>query len=209
MVPVTATAELVRVYWSDHSSFVLDVSIVAVGLVVLVLAGLAWNLARLRSLRRYDVVQLDIELGGIGKIEVKPNNEDIQVAHRIWAELVTRKAAIPFDPDHDVIVEIYDSWYAMFQRIRQLIGEIPGHMLRREESTRRIVRIATETLNLGIRPHLTRWQARFRTWYARRMAEEKAKPPQDVQREFPDYQALTDDLKKVNGQLIQYVQQLE
>jgi hypothetical protein len=78
---------------------------------------------------------------------------------------VTRKAAQPIDIENDVILEIYDSWYALFGRIRQLISDIPGHMLRTEKSTQELVRIATQTLNDGLRPHLTRWQARFRHWY--------------------------------------------
>jgi hypothetical protein len=57
---------------------------------------------------------------------------------------MTRKAAQPIDIEHDVIVEIYDSWYALFGRIRQLISDIPGHMLRKEKSTQELVRIATQ-----------------------------------------------------------------
>ena len=94
-----------------------------------------------------------------GRVELRPNIEDGQVAHRIWVELVTRKAALPIDPDLDVIVEVYDSWYALFGRVRQLIGDIPSRLVRKEESTRKLIKIATDTLNLGLRPHLTQWQA--------------------------------------------------
>lgn len=59
-------------------------------------------------------------------MKICPTWEDIQIAHQIWTELVTRKAAIPFNPDDDVIVEIYDSWYALFQRTQQLQVNVSG-----------------------------------------------------------------------------------
>ena len=142
-------------------------------------------------------------------MELRPNNEDVQIAHRIWTELMTRKAAQPIDIEHDVIVEIYNSWYALFGRVRQLISDIPGQMLRKEQSTRELVRIATQTLNNGLRPHLTRWQARFRHWYDKCPDAVKEKCPQDCQRGFPDYEILVEDIKRVNGQLIQYAAELE
>jgi hypothetical protein len=148
-------------------------------------------------------------LGNVGSVELRPNNEDVQVAHRIWTELTTRKAAQPIDVEHDVIVEIYDSWYVLFGRVRQLIADIPGHMLRREKSTRELVRIATQTLNAGLRPHLTCWQARFRHWYENCPDTLKQKSPQDRQKEFPQYAELLADMKTVNSQLIQYAGELE
>jgi len=122
---------------------------------------------------------------------------------------MTRKAALPIDVEHDVIVEIYDSWYALFGRVRQLISDIPGHMLRREKSTQALVKIATQTLNNGLRPHLTRWQARFRHWYENCPEQMRKDCPQDCQRQFPQYSLLVDDIKRVNQQLIQYAGELE
>jgi hypothetical protein len=168
---------------------------------------LVWN--RRSIFHKYRVVKLNVQLGNVGSVELQPNNEDVQIAHRIWTELVTRKAAQRIDIEHDVIVEIYDSWYALFGRVRQLISDIPGHMLRNEKSTQELVRIATQTLNNGLRPHLTRWQARFRHWYANCPDHVKSRSPQDCQRQFPEYDLLIDDLKKVNDQLIQYAQELE
>lgn len=59
-------------------------------------------------------------------------------------------------------------------------------------------RIATQTLNNGLRPHLTRWQARFRHWYDKCPDDMKRKCPQDCQRGFPEYEQLIDDMKTVN-----------
>ena len=127
---------------------------------------------------------------------------------RIWTELVTRKAAVPIDPAHDVISEIYDSWYALFGRIRAFIADIPADQLRRHDSTRLLVRIAIASLNDGLRPHLTRWQARYRNWYAQQAELLKTISPGDVQRRFPGYSELIADLQRVNAQLLQYADQL-
>ncbi len=174
------------------------------------LLGLIFVLLRLRRSRQpYQIVQLNIQLGSIGSVELKPNWEDVQVAHKIWTELVTRKAAIPIDPDCDVIIEVYDSWYALFQRIRQLVSEIPSRCIRREKSTQTLVTIAVDTLNLGLRPHLTRWQARYRNWWAQTESELSAKTPQEHQKDFPEYALLIADMLTVNGQLVQYAGELQ
>src|SRR5271169_136580 len=202
--------DLLRLHIEGRSALVLEVSIwllAAVLILLLALRFFVWNYKGL--FHKYELVKLNVQLGNVGSVELRPNNEDVQIAHRIWTELVTRKAAQPIDIEHDVITEIYDSWYALFGRIRQLISDIPGHMLREQKSTQELVKIATQTLNNGLRPHLTRWQARFRHWYATCPDATKAKCPQDCQRNFPDYDVLIEDMKRVNGQLIQYAGELE
>lgn len=200
--------DLIHLYLSDRYSLILDVSpwlILGISIFIVFLLRKKWP----RYWRHFDLVNLDIKLGGVGKATFRPNIEDIQVAHRIWTELITRKAALPIDPEHDVLIEIYDSWYALFTRVRQLIGDIPVHLLRNEKSTQELVRIATSTLNQGLRPHLTQWQARFRNWYGQQADQLKTKSPQEVQRQFPDFEALLTDMKKVNQQLIQYAGELQ
>jgi hypothetical protein len=174
-------------------------------LLVLVLLGILLRF----SIRRYRLVKLDIALGNIGKAEFRPNVEDLQIAHRIWTELVTRKAAIPIDPDHDVIVEVYNSWYTLFTKVRELVANLPADLVRREKSTREIVRIATATLNEGLRPHLTQWQARFRNWYEANREQLKDKSPQELQKEFPEFNELISDMLKINSQLIAYANELK
>jgi hypothetical protein len=204
-----AGPDLLRIH-AEHSSLLLEISLWAlcvVAVIVLTLKLLVGN--RKSPFHKYELVKLNVQLGNVGSVELRPNNEDVQIAHRIWTELMTRKAAQPIDIEHDVIVEIYNSWYALFGRVRQLISDIPGHMLRKEKSTQELVRIATLTLNNGLRPHLTRWQARFRHWYDKCPDAAKEKCPQDCQRGFPEYELLIEDIKKVNGQLIQYAGELE
>ena len=185
-------------------SFIVSLPLVVI-LGILVLVGLGWHFF---GPRRYRLVKMDIALGHIGKIEIAPTIEDLQVAHRIWTELVTRKAAIPVDPDHDVITEVYDSWYALFKKVRELIGNLPADLVWKNRSTREIVRISTATLNQGLRPHLTKWQARFRAWYEANKDQLKEKSPQELQKTFPEFRELMADMQRINLQLIAYANEL-
>jgi hypothetical protein len=197
--------ELLRLHITNENTLAVELSpwLVLAFLIALVLA-----LGRLRRKKHFELVTVEIALGGIGKIAIKPSWDDIRIAHKIWTELVTRKAAIPLDTDNDVIVEVLDSWYALFLRVRQLVSEIPAEAIRKEESTRTIVTIAVDSLNVGLRPCLTKWQAQFRHWWAATEGERKSKTPQAHQRTFPEYSALVGDLQVVNAQLIEYADQL-
>lgn len=201
------TVDLFRVYFdAQKHTLSVDASLwLLVLFSILVFVGILLRF----SLRRYSVVKLDIALGNIGKAELRPNSEDLQTAHRIWTELVTRKAAIPVDPEHDVIIEIYDSWYSLFTKVRGLIADLPADLVRRERSTQEIVRISTATLNAGLRPHLTKWQARFRNWYEANKDQLKNKSPQQLQKEFPEFVELTSDMLRINAQLIAYAGELK
>lgn len=198
--------EVFKVYFDEKYNFVLQISVWLILLLVLLfIVYFYW----IKNKFRYDLVKVDINLGNVGKAEFRPNKNDLQIAHKIWTELVTRKAAIPIDKDHDVIEEIYNSWYAMFQKVREFISDIPADLIRSNKSTKEIVRIATQTLNDGLRPHLTRWQARFRTWSESKKDKMMEMTPQEFQQEYPEYNDLIEDLMRVNGQLIQYAQELK
>ena len=202
--------DLLHLYFTSSQQIVLEVS---VWLILLALFVLALFLAYRRwtgqpLLHRFELVEAEIQLGGVGKVTLRPNLQDIQIAHKVWSELVTRKAAIPIDEDNDVIIEIYDSWYAMFLEVRKLISDIPAGLLRSQKSTQEIVRITTTTLNEGLRPHLTKWHARFRNWYKQHSDQLKDKTPQQLQREYPQYNELIADVRKVNQELVGYAEAL-
>ena len=154
--------------------------------------------------RRWSIVEAEVLLGGIGKVKLHPHYDDIQVAHKAWVELVTRKAALPFDKDHDVISDVYNSWYALFQEMRSLAKSIPAERLRTSKDTKELVRLLVEALNNGLRPHLTKWQARFRHWFDEALKKDGKRSPQEVQRDFPQYQELVSELVEVNKQLVDY-----
>jgi len=197
---------LLRIYLTDKYSLGFEVSIIVwVALFLLILLLFFWR----RWDKQIHTVEVNVNLGGLGCMKICPTWEDVQIAHQIWTELVTRKAAIPVDPENDVIAEIYDSWYALFQRTRQLVGDIPGKCIRREKSTQQLVKIATDSLNLGLRPHLTKWQARYRNWWRNSDEALKNSTPQEHQKKFPQYDELVKEMLDVNKQMIDYAAQLE
>lgn len=198
--------DLITIRITDAYSLSVEVGPVFLVLLVLVAAG--WTIYhyyfRRRRLPSWSVVEAEVQLGGIGTVKIRPSYEDIQVAHKAWVELVTRKAALLFDKDHDVISEVYDSWYALFQEMRNLTKTIPAEKVRASKDTQELVRLLVDALNKGLRPHLTQWQARFRHWYDDALKKDSEKSPQEIQREYPQYEELVGDLIKVNKQLVDY-----
>lgn len=176
-------------------------------LIIALIALLTWLLYRKRKLLPdYDVVEAELDIAKLGSVKIKPNHENIQIAHEAWVELTTRKAALPFDEENDVITEVYDSYYQLFSHLRDLTKAIPAQKLRRCPDTKELVRVMVKVLNEGLRPHLTRWQARFRKWYdgAAKDPANATKSPQEIQRQFHDYSKLVEDLKRVQGDLVKY-----
>jgi hypothetical protein len=155
-------------------------------------------------------VELEIKLGGIGKVTIKPNHQVKQIAHQAWVELNTRKAGLPIDQKNDVISDIYKSWYQLFGEIRTLTRNIPAAKLN-DPNTRRLVELLIDTLNDGLRPHLTQWRAKYEWWYEKAVAKSKDEEltPQDIQSKYPEYKDLVDDMLKINKQLVQYTKEIK
>ena len=146
-----------------------------------------------------------VEIGiGTHKIKIKPNYEDIQIAYKLWVELSTRKLGIPINFDNDLIIEIYKSWYEFFKLTRELIKEVPIHKIRKHKSTKDFIDIIIAVLNEELRPHLTKWQARFRFWYQAELNKNLNVEPQELQKKFPSYKSLIKDIGETNKKLINY-----
>ena len=180
---------------------------IAVGpilLVVLALGGILWLLLKFPRFKStvWDVVEAQIGFGEVGHVKIKRNHDTVRIAHQAWAELQTRKAALPYDEENDVITEVYDSWYSIFGEVRKLIKSIPAEHIQSNKDTSELVRVMIAVLNEGLRPHLTRWQARYRAWLETQ--KENGRTPQDTQRLFPEYQILINDLKRVNAEIHNY-----
>ena len=158
----------------------------------------------------WEAVSAEIPIGNLGTVTIRPNHKTVKVAYKAWIELATRKAALPFDEEHDVIVEVYDSWYQLFGRLRDLAKEIPAHQLRENKDTKELIHVMVVVLNEGLRPHLTRWQAGFRRWYESetKKGESEELSPQEIQKAYPYYKELTEDLKKVNRAIVEYARLL-
>lgn len=148
----------------------------------------------------------EISLGiGSGSITLTPNTENMKVAYKLWVEISTRKLALPFNKDSDVIVEVYDSWYEFFKITRELIKDIPIDKVN-DEDTKNLINISCKLLNYELRDHLTKWQAKFRKWYDIELSknENKYLTPQRIQKKYPKYDELIKDIIKINKEIIYY-----
>lgn len=197
---------------ADVLSFVLgedwrlEVAISPLPLLGLLLAALfVWLILRWWFQQRLSDFEIDSATLGFGdqKLSLKPNQTDRQIAYAIWVELSTRKIGLPLDMENDVITEVYDSWHTYFGVTRELIKSIPASKVR-ADSTSKIIDLSIEVLNEGLRPHLTKWQARFRHWYEHELKTRTVIDPQDLQKQFPAYAELENDLVAVNQKLIVY-----
>ena len=119
------------------------------------------------------------------------------------------KIGLEIDFEHDVIVEVYNSWYSFFGVTRELIKAIP---IAQAQGSPQIIDLSVEVLNQGLRPHLTQWQARFRHWYEAQLKAAETSgtttEPQTLQKQYPRYAELESDMKRINGHLIAYRRQM-
>ena len=161
-------------------------------------------------------VELTFKTGNLNaKYIIERNFKNIEIAYKIYIELITRKAAIKIEKEKDVIIEIYDSWYELFKIIRKELKSFSGELIYENEKSGELITLIIDVLNLGLRPHLTEYQAKFRKWYLNKLLEEEEKEikerraPQEIQKEYPDYDKLINSLLSVNELLIEYSQNLK
>lgn len=142
-------------------------------------------------------IEIDQVLIGTANNEcvLRYNYKDKEIAYKLWVELSTRKVGLDFEKDNDVIVEVYDSWYKFFEITRNLFKELPVTKL---QQSQKLIEITETILNKYMRPHLTKYQAKFRRWYANACEEKENSllSPQEIQSKYPDFEELTEDLQK-------------
>lgn len=159
--------------------------------------------------KKFKIVTMNINIANIGSVSIEKNRDISKIAHKAWVEIMTRKVGLLFEEDKDVIVEVYNSWYALFEIIRELLKEIEPR--KKDTEIEKLEDILIKTLNYGLRPHLTKWQAKFRRWYEQEIGiEENQKlSPQEIQRKYDKYDELVEDLKKTNKQMVQFAEELK
>jgi hypothetical protein len=196
------------------SNFFLQLSLNLIPVIVIVIIGLGgWLIVKYSKpfafWRKFSIDRAELGLSGT-TIIIKPNIEDQQIAYKLWVELSTRKIGLPIDYDHDVIIELYNSWYEFFKLTRELIKDIPITKIK-DKDTQAIINLSIDVLNEGLRPHLTKWQARFRKWYDVQLdaTDNMHKSPQEIQSSYPDYQQMIEEMRHVNKKLIKYRAMLE
>lgn len=158
--------------------------------------------------KHINIYDLEVELSNVprAKFKVQRNDENLFIANRIYLELISRKAVLPFDENNDVIKEIYDSWYKLFYIIRDEIKNVPGHYLKSHNATDSLIGLSIRILNDGLRPHLTMYQAKYRRWYDAELLKPQNKrlTPQQIQRKYPDYNSLVKSMHDVNQLMLDF-----
>lgn len=117
----------------------------------------------------------------------------------------TRKIGNMFIDD-DVIIEIYNSWYSFFQIARDLLKEVP---IRKVKKASPLIDTTTDILNKELRPHLTKWQAKFRKWFSTVSEKNMDKTPQEIQQTYPYYADLVEELQQTNKKILEYKKLLQ
>lgn len=208
MVPLNLNSTLVKASLNSCVlNFNLEVTYLFFILVLLLAAAYMWGH---KTKKKLDPVELEFDVRLLKcKFKVQRNYENIELAHKIYTELITRKGALIINPNEDVITEIYDSWYALFKITREELKLLSGESILDNDS-KELVEMVTKILNNGLRPHLTNYQARFRKWYGEQLEDpsNKGKSPQQIQKGFPEYNELVRSMQDVNCLLIEYCKQL-
>ena len=202
------TIKFFELYY-EHPSLVIKFNFILFGIILIYLI---WYFLIIKK-RKTDFKLVELTLDSNGphmKYEIQRNYENLEIAHRIYTELITRKAALPIDYENEVIKEIYDSWYFLFQTTRNEIKSLSGKTLEDGNKSEKLIEMSTDILNKGLRPHLTKYQAKFRKWYDEELEkdENKGKCPQEIQKNFSEYNELVKSMKEVNQLLIEYSEQL-
>lgn len=196
----------------NYPYFIINIDVIPVLIIILLILIIIY---KSKSIKNYfKTSNIEIEGAAIGikdsTIKLKINQKDKEIAYKLWIELSTRKIGIPIDIENDVIIELYDSWYEFFKLSRETLKEFPISKLNEKDND--IIRINIDVLNKSLRPHLTKWQAKYRHWYYNKLEELKKEDilitPQEIQKKYPEYDDLIKDLQKTNKKLINYKQDL-
>ena len=193
---------IIDIELESWSIFVLKFNWIAVVITLILLWGISFLLKKCMSYVNQKSVTVDEVNLGIGNSSVKLsyNKKDQEIAYKIWVELSTRKIGLRFDKENYVIKEVYDSWYKFFGITRELLKDIPANRI---PYSGNLIELTEKVLNIGLRPHLTRWQAKYRKWYEEELKNNSG-TPQEIQKEYPEYAALIEDLQETNEKMIEY-----
>lgn len=185
------------------STFILKFNWFAVVIILILILVISFFIRQsVNFANRKSVTVEEVSLG-IGKSSVKLsyNKKDQEIAYKIWVELSTRKIGLRFDQENDVIKEVYDSWYKFFGITRELLEDIPATRITYAGD---LIKLTERVLNIGLRPHLTKWQAKYRRWYEKELKRDREGTPQDIQKRYSEYDILVKELIETNEKMIEY-----
>ena len=163
-----------------------------------------WWLLRPSTVTRSVSIRLPF---GLGSATFALAQHHRVAAWKLHVQLVTRKAALPFDHGQDVISDVLSSLFELFGVARNLLLEMPPASRNDQYG---VANLIIRVLNSGVRPVLTRWHAEYRRWWdaALTHADNAARSPQEIQRDYPRYTELVEDLARMNTELSKFSDQL-
>lgn len=195
--------DIINLGFDGWTTILFRINWVSVILLVLGLLIIGW-ICRLvaNKLNSKSITIEEVNLGvGNSSVRLTIDRKDQEIAYKLWVELSTRKIGLLFDEEHDVITEVYNSWYEFFKIARELLKDIPADRIAYSND---LIELTERVLNNGLRPHLTIWQAKFRKWYENEVKADTAMSPQEIQKRYPEYEELVKDLLLTNKHMIEY-----
>ncbi len=112
-------------------------------------------------------VKLDLQLPGIGGIAGtwEPDESEVRAAWELYMEMVTRTPLGGFSSQDGSLREALDSIYSLFDTTRGILRKY-GPAVARPKSGRELSfgYLAVSMLNLVLRPLLTEWRPKLRSW---------------------------------------------
>ena len=199
--------QIAKIEFLDKSKLVMTLNVWVLLVNVCLIVGCYYFFELIIKKQFFKSIEISETVIRIGKssIKIKCDKRVQGIAHKIWIELKTRKIGIMFEEDQDVITEVYDSWYEAFKIIRKQLEEIPEERI---GDAKELIDIVLKVLNDGLRPHWTKWQAKYRAWYKKEKEKNQNMTPQEIQKMYPEYQELVSDLKKTNEIMINFSKEL-
>lgn len=180
------------------------IALVVIILVIFIMPLLLKQCFRFVGKKSINVDEVNLGIGN-SSVKLSYNKKDQEIAYKLWVELSTRKIGIKFDEENDVIKEVYDSWYEFFKIARELLKEIPSSRI---QYSQELIKLVENVLNIGLRPHLTKWQAKYRKWYDEELKNSN-QTPQEIQKKYTEYSSLVTDLIETNNRMIEYKRLME
>ncbi len=192
-------------YYCDFS-ITLDIGtlIIAVSSVIAIIVYF-FSKKRLKKLN-FDIDECELGLTG-GTIRLRCNKIHQQIAYRIWVDINTRVIATKIDLDVDNIRVVNNSYYKCFTDTRELLKEIPVNKINNDGE---LVNLIVRFLNEVMRPYLAKWGVTYNNWYDNKIEtdEMKGKNPVEIQKSYPYYEELSNDLLSINEKVMKYSDKL-
>lgn len=192
--------------WYCDFSITLDIGIAIIALISIVAMIVVCCSKKKMKKLDFDVDECELGLTG-GIIHLKCNNTHRQIAYRIWVDINTRVLAVKINLDVDVIRIVNNSYHKCFNDTRELLKDIPVNKINDDSE---LVNLIIRFLNEVMRPYLTKWGVRYAEWYDNEIQKEenKGKNPVEIQKKYPKYDELVNDLQSINDKVIKYSDKL-